>query len=272
MMILRFGLVLALSFLLASCDNSPPPPAAAASAPASPDSVLKLGMAYADARQALLAQGWQPAPDPECRANVVGGGHETLCAAHPELDSCQICDAMPELSAASGDAHALMKFKRGDQILEVGAFGDISRWQTPGEEAELAVNGWEIVSPATAASGAADKAAAASCPSSDFNVFLRAFADDARIQQAFVADPLQYDSIDATAEPEPKPVTHMVPAKELQFPLMAEENGLKAQAPVVNGDQASVKLLKEDTSYQITYHFQQTGGCWRLVRIQNDSI
>jgi hypothetical protein len=125
--------------------------------------------------------------------------------------------------------------------------------------------------PPAAASSVADQAAAA-CPSPDFSVFLRAFANDVRIQKAFVADPLQHDFIDANADPEPKPVTEMLAARDLQFPLIVEKDGLKAQAPVVNGDQASVKLLKEDTSYQITYHFQQTGGCWRLVRIQNDSI
>jgi len=123
----------------------------------------------------------------------------------------------------------------------------------------------------------ADHSSAVTCPSQDFNTFLQAFANDVRLQKAFVADPLQSDFVDAKAEPEPRPVTRMLTASQLRFPLMPDakqqmHHGLKAQQIVQNTSQASVKLAKEDTDYQMTFFFKRTSNCWQLYRVQDDSL
>jgi hypothetical protein len=155
---LAFSLIL--SFSLTSCGSDSPsnqnqpnalplPTAPAAAAPtpeasaSDPLSFLKKGMAYANVREALLAQGWKPLPDPECRANVIGGDYETSCARHPEW--CQICSELPELSACSNDPYCLMRFRQSNQILEIATYGDISDWKTRGKNPTVGVTHWEIL-------------------------------------------------------------------------------------------------------------------------------
>jgi len=96
-------------------------------------------MAYVDARRALLAHGWEPVPDPECKSNVCGGD-QTAYAQHPE--KCKICDEMPELSAYSGQGDCLMNFKRGTQTMQIGAYGDIFQWKTNGRDTALFLTFW----------------------------------------------------------------------------------------------------------------------------------
>jgi len=124
---------------------------------------------------------------------------------------------------------------------------------------------------------AAAHSSVAACPSQDFNTFLHAFANDVRLQKVFVADPLQSDSVDATAEPEPRPVTKMLTASQLRFPLMPDaqqqmHDSLETRQIVLNTTQASVKLVSEGTDYQITFFFKRTSDCWQLYRIKNDSL
>jgi hypothetical protein len=134
-----------------------------------------------------------------------------------------------------------------------------------------------VLQTATPAAVPSSPSSAATCPSQDFNTFLHAFTDDVRYQKTFVADPLQSDSIDVSAVPEPRPVTKMVAASQLRFPLIpnAEQqihDGLKMQRIVLNTNQISVKLTKKDTDYQITFFFKRISDCWQLYRIKNDSI
>jgi hypothetical protein len=112
---------------------------------APPDSLLKTGMPYAEMRQALLAQGWEPVSDSQCKFNVIGGDHQALCTEHPDLRSCQLCSELPELSACSGDAHCLMNFKRGDQALEISTYGDINDWKTLGNDSQLSLSSWKLL-------------------------------------------------------------------------------------------------------------------------------
>ena len=122
-----------------------------------------------------------------------------------------------------------------------------------------------------------DHSSAVTCPSQDFNTFLQAFANDVRLQKAFVADPLQSDFVDATAEPEPRPVTRMLTASQLHFPLMPDaqqqvRDSLETRQITLNATQASVKLVAEGTDHQIRFFFKRTGGCWQLYHIANDSL
>ncbi len=105
---------------------------------------LREGMPYADFRQKVLAHGWTPLVDPQCKANVVGGNYEALCSEHPDLTSCQVCEQMPELSAYSGDGYGLMRFHKSgvDESLEVTSIGMISDWDVLGDDSRLQVVEW----------------------------------------------------------------------------------------------------------------------------------
>ncbi|MEE7504969.1 hypothetical protein ACLBXO_08900 [Methylobacterium sp. C33D] len=118
--------------------------------------------------------------------------------------------------------------------------------------------------------------AAPACPAQDFPRFLAAFADDVAVQKAFVTVPLRSDAIDPEAQPEPKPVTTMLGADALRFPLMPSlrkqrADGLKQALSAAGADAMRVKLFKPDTGLQITYTFRRT-ACWTLDRIEDDSL
>jgi hypothetical protein len=114
------------------------------------------------------------------------------------------------------------------------------------------------------------------CQAQAFDTFLTAFADDIEVQKKSVTRPLQSESVDALAEPEPKPVTKMLSFAELHFPLMPTErqrahDGLQiSQTPSGSGE-IEVKLVKPDTDYQRVFYFRND-GCWKLYRMRDDSL
>lgn len=113
---------------------------------ASLDNVRK-GMAYADFRTALVGDGWKPIADAKCKENVVGGDYKTLCT--NGIDSCKACEELPELSACSGDAVCLMRFRdaRTHRQLDVSTYGDIADRKVRGAGSQLAVTGWTVSPP-----------------------------------------------------------------------------------------------------------------------------
>jgi hypothetical protein len=145
-----------------AADTRAPIPASAASARSAvgtssatdPDLVLdgKLskGMAYNELRKIVIDHGWQPQPDAQCMANVVGGNYKKLCSEHPELGSCRACIDVRELSSCSGDGHCLMQFSHEGfgKTLQVGTYGEIGDWNAPAGKSTLSVTGWEYRSPA----------------------------------------------------------------------------------------------------------------------------
>jgi hypothetical protein len=107
---------------------------------------LKEGMAYADFRKLVLANGWTPVVTPECVANVVGGDYASVCKANPEQISCRICELMPELDSYSGDGYSLVRFRHaadGEQV-EATGYGMIEDWDVSGDDSRLQVMGWEF--------------------------------------------------------------------------------------------------------------------------------
>lgn len=106
---------------------------------------LKEGMSYADFHKALLAQGWMPVVDKQCKANVVGGDYKTLCATHPD-STCQACDAIPELSSCGSGGVCLTRFHNANnnKNLEVSTYGDTDDWNIHGGESRILVTGWTI--------------------------------------------------------------------------------------------------------------------------------
>lgn len=105
--------------------------------------LLKAGTPYGDVRNALLAQGWQPVRDAQCRANVVGGEHETLCAENPGLAGCKACEELPELASSSGDGYSLMRFSHPDgRALKLTAYGMLADGLVTGADSRLELWTW----------------------------------------------------------------------------------------------------------------------------------
>lgn len=129
------------SNLLATASSDAP----AATAASSKQNTWENGMAYTTLRSRLLSKGWVPLPDAQCRANVAGDNHATLCAADPR--QCEPCEALPELSACSGTGQCTMRFQvNGGQTLSVSTYGDVHRRAASGEPEDLVVT---AVEPAT---------------------------------------------------------------------------------------------------------------------------
>lgn len=142
----------------------------------------------------------------------------------------------------------------------------------------FALGGCEVESksqPAAAKPALAQGAGGVACPSQDFDAFLVAFMDDPAVQKAFTKRPLQSESLDANADPEPKPVTALLDGDKLRFPLMPsaaaqKRDGLALSQSELNGDK-EVMLAKPDTDYQLSYFFRK-GDCWTLYRMRDDSL
>lgn len=94
-------------------------------------SLLKKNMAYADAREALQAQGWTPDKDADCRANM-------------GADDTAKCDAMPELSIYSDQGVLMTHFRCGQKRLTVSSYGMFSDWKVSGVDSRLRVTDWQI--------------------------------------------------------------------------------------------------------------------------------
>jgi hypothetical protein len=114
------------------------------------------------------------------------------------------------------------------------------------------------------------------CPSPSFDGFLKAFMGSVEIQKAFLAEPLESQTVDATAEPEPALVTKMLTVEELRFPLIPskqeqEKEGLTMRQTVLENGDTKVTLVKEDTDYQMSFYFRRN-QCWQLFRIRNESL
>jgi len=121
------------------------PAARAPAAAGSGQAIWEDGMSYATLRTRLLSRGWVPLPDTQCRANVVGDNHATLCAA--DAQQCEPCAALPELSACSGTGHCTMQFQgEGGKTLRVSTYGDVHRHTAVGEPEDLVVTALEPVS------------------------------------------------------------------------------------------------------------------------------
>ncbi|WP_148650391.1 hypothetical protein [Lysobacter capsici] len=133
----------------------------------------------------------------------------------------------------------------------------------------------QAAAPSAATPAAAPAKATIACPSQDFDAFLKAFADDVEVQKAHTQRPLQSDSVDPNADPEPKQVTAMLDGDALQFPVMPssqtqKSDGLVLSQTELNGDK-QVMLVKPDTDYQLSFFFRK-GECWTLYRKRDDSL
>lgn len=223
------------------------------------EGVLKKDMAYADLRNAALAQGWLPLVDPLCKENV--GGEAAICNQLAELESC------------SGDGRCLMRFAHGsDQsVLRVDAYGDYTKWSLSGESAVLNVRGWEF-SPAEGA------AAVIQCPSQNFSEFLNAFAGADSVQKTFtlpLVKVMQYRDVGEDYETYP---TYMSAADYSGFRIDRGTDGFHIVDSTGKADPKPTPLeIKPEAegSYYVSYRygmsegnsyrFQHQRDCWYLA-------
>lgn len=223
------------------------------------------GMPYATLRATLTDAGWLPLRDPECWDNV--GGTARVCGQLPEVESC------------SGDGHCVMHFANADagERIRVATYGPYERWNTPGEQAALAVQSWAL-SPLQAAGHVANDAAPA-CPSRDFETFLKAFAADQRLRHTFTAPLVKVVEIEDKGDDGYFPRTVYVEgAAYRDFNLVYDQGGfhfgdgagkwdkqllpLKITSPA--SDVSEVEYAY-GTSEGNSYRFQDRSGCWYLT-------
>lgn len=148
-----------------------------------------------------------------------------------------------------------------------------------------ALGGCDLASNSPPAAAAADpkaalpalapSVAARACPSQDFDTFLQAFTEDVKVQKAYTQRPLQTETVDGNADPEPKPVIALLDGDALHFPVMPNTekqlaDGLVLSQTELNGDK-EVMLAKPDTDYQLSFFFRK-GECWTLYRMRDDSL
>ncbi|SEO82468.1 hypothetical protein SAMN02800692_2373 [Luteibacter sp. UNC138MFCol5.1] len=132
-----------------------------------------------------------------------------------------------------------------------------------------------VPAPVTADSAASSASGASTCPAT-FDAFLTAFENDVAVQKNAVTDPLQSDSVDPNADPEPRPVTKMLAKGAVTFPVMPDsarqtKDGLVATRTEISPTEVSIKLTKPDTDYQTTFFFRKD-DCWHLYRVKDDSL
>ena len=147
---------------------------------------------------------------------------------------------------------------------------------TPSAETTAAADPAAATPAAAPITATAADTTAAQCPHADFNAFLTYFSNDIALQEKFVADPLTVESVDAEAQPEPRPVTKQVPLAEVEWPVMPDTATLPRQGremqvtPQADGS-VQVRINKPDTSDQQTYTFAQK-PCWQLQKVVDESI
>lgn len=114
------------------------------------------------------------------------------------------------------------------------------------------------------------------CPAQDISFFIQRFSNDESVQRIFTNVPLISQQLDTDAEPEPRQITHTLQREQIAFPVMPLlqeriDRLLEMQLEAVTASTARVDLFKDDTDFLISYFFK-LDDCWRLVRIENQSL
>jgi hypothetical protein len=265
--------------LFAACEQSAPPaeakpaavsPASAAVVAATPveavsaqpavDADFAEDMAYATLRGRLIDSGWLPLRDPMCRENVGG--------------TAPVCNELPEVESCSGDGRCVMHFANADdgKRIRVVTYGPYQRWNLPGEEAALAVKSWQVTALASAAASPA-------CPSRDFDAFLKAFATDDRVEQAFIAPLVKVAELYSDDKGDHARMVYMDGAGYDDFNVNYAGNafhyvnaeGKVDRSPLsleVTQDGASARVVRYryGMSEGNSYRFEEKNGCWYLTQ------
>jgi hypothetical protein len=204
-------------------------------------------MPYADLRKIVLADGWLPLVEPDCKENV--GGEALICGQQPETESC------------SGDGHCNMWFAHGasQTKLKVGTYGDNTKF-------------WEF-------SSALSDAKTVACPSQKFEDFLKKFASDKAVEAAFTLPLVKVEelALSKNGDLDTKEIyTNKADYKD--FDLIYKSDGFHVLDSDDKADPKAtpleIKLENADTyfvkylygmSEGNSYRFQSRAGCWYLA-------
>ena len=240
-------------------NNADAQTAAAEAAPAAvlPEG-LKAGMRFSEARTALAVAGWLPLQDRgACMTQV--GDRSAFCFNTPELASC-------------GQQSCTLDFANADALQRLSLVVDAPAASGPEEVPVFgAVKSW-VVSEVAAAK------AADTCPASDFDGFLKAFAGDPQVRALYTAPLVRVAQLIDRGERGYQPQETLVAAATYSGFLLnyregawypSAEEGAPRTAPL------DVRITAESGgSYYVTvpgnvegisYRFEPHGSCWRLA-------
>ena len=236
------------------------PPAATPEARPAIEAAFREGMPFAQLRKQLLDAGWLPLRDPMCRENV--GGTAGICFELPEVESC------------SGDGYCNMHYANAaeNRRISVTTYGPYGKWNVAGEESALAVRSWKA-SPLPAA-----EAAAPTCPSTDFDAFLKAFASDEKIERAFTAPLVKVAELGGGEDGTDTVLLYAAGGDYAGFNVAHRDGAFHYAMPDGKTDPAPLELQVEPQgdaarivrygygmSEGNSYRFEQRDGCWRLT-------
>ncbi|MGN6153725.1 MAG: hypothetical protein ACTHOH_17230 [Lysobacteraceae bacterium] len=237
--------------------------AAAVSAPAPAPSAKPLpgavaeGRPYAGVRAALLADGWLPLRDPECRSNIGG--------------DADVCDELPEVESCSSDGYCNMAFADGARRLAITTYGPYDRWNAPGQDSALQVKSFEVkplpadVPPA--------------CPSTNFDAFLKVFASDDAVRTAFTAPLVKVAELHSDAEGDHERMVYVARDKYAGFNVgfsdgafhFVDSTGQSDPKPLQlkitrESDDARFVSYDYNVSEGNSYRFRLADNCWLLTQ------
>lgn len=272
--------ILTLILLAAACKPTAPAAETAAAAPpvaagpatspaeaAAPavESAFTRDMPYADLRKRLTDAGWLPMRDPMCWENV--GGEARICGELPEVESC------------SGDGHCVMNFADADRSkrMRVTTYGPSERWNVPGEEAAFAVKSWDVSALEPVAKSI--EGAAPACPSRDFEVFLKAFASDPRIERTFTAPVVKVAELYSDDTGDRTRMVYVAGGAYDDFNVDYVDNAYRfvdgegkvdttplQLAIAKEGDSVRAVSYRYGMSEGNSYRFEDRGDCWYLAQ------
>ncbi|WP_347254280.1 hypothetical protein [Leminorella grimontii] len=233
-------------------------PMACSKASAAVDDGFKEGMAYADLREQLLANGWLPLRTPNCWTNV--GGEADVCNVLPEVESC------------GGSGVCVMNFahKESGSIMRVGAEGDYTRWNNEAEKSAFTVGFWETQSVPTAPSAA--------CPTTGFSDFLIQYANNDAAKKSFTDPLVKVIEPDAKSEEFGTVDVYMAGTAYAGFNLRHQKDGFHVvdyQGSVdpmptdvdIDTSENNVRIVsyRYGMSEGNAYRFELRDGCWHMT-------
>ena len=208
-------------------------------------------MDYGNLRKIVLADGWLPLVDPNCRKNVGG--------------SAEICYRLYEVSACSGDGHCNHTFAHNESQtkLRVGTVairgGTMTKW-------------WEF-SPVAEPTNPKQIA----CPSQNFEEFLKVFASNKSVQEAFTLPLVKVkELVDNGDKGYSHALVYVRRSDYKDFDLVyKKDNFYYLNRPIVtNPIPVAIKQEAADSyfvKYRLdlsegnSYRFKKQGGCWQLA-------
>lgn len=111
-----------------------------------------------------------------------------------------------------------------------------------------------------------------------FQRFLTVFQEDKRFAVERTVYPLRTVTYEETNRDQDEPVAverQVSKRADLATPSMAayaRMHALELTTTGLTSHAATVRMLKPDTDWMLSYHFERKGACWYLHRVHNHSL